>query len=76
MVSNTRRRCKNCRFWFAPGLFRQRGEGDCINPKMGQLVMCLSMAHEDHPDEYPHINTVAREQFRTHGEFGCVLYEE
>ena len=76
MPSNMRRKCGNCRYWFAPGHYRQLGEGDCINPKMGQLVMCLSMAHEEHPDEYPHINTVAREQFRTHVEFGCILFDE
>ena len=52
-------------YWFATGYFQRIGEGDCTNPRMGQLVMCLSEAHSDMPERYPHMNTVTQWQFRT-----------
>ena len=75
MPSSASRRCKNCKHWLTMGSFRQRGEGDCLNPKVGQLVRCLSNAHFEHPELYPHMGDATDIQFRTYAEFGCVLFE-
>jgi hypothetical protein len=75
MTSSARSTCMNCRFWFSTRQSRQFGEGDCTNPKVGEMVRCISMAHVERPDEYPHMNTVAPEQFSTSAQFGCIHHE-